>query len=46
MTTKTKNPHAERIFTADVICAWLLAAAMMGALALLGYGNVSLPFTG
>ncbi len=44
MTTKTTNPHQERIFTADVVCAWLLAAAMMGALALWGYGNGSLPF--
>lgn len=46
MTTKTNNPHQDRIFTADVICAWLIAALMMGALALLGYGNVSLPFPG
>ncbi len=46
MTTKTNNPHQERILTADVICAWLLAGAMMGALALWGYGNGSLPFPG
>ena len=45
MTPKTNNPHRERIFTADVICAWLLAAAMMAALAFMGYGNTSLPFT-
>lgn len=44
MTTNTPNPHKERILTADVICAWLIAAVMMGALALLGYGNGSLPF--
>lgn len=44
MTTKTKNPHQERIFTPDVICAWVIAAAMMGALALLGYGNGAFPF--
>ncbi len=44
MTTKTTNPHRERILTADVICAWVIAALMMGALALLGYGNGSLPF--
>lgn len=44
MTSETKSPKRDRILTADVICAWLIAFAMLGGLALLGTGNGSLPF--
>ncbi|MEM8687346.1 MAG: hypothetical protein AAGF81_08455 [Pseudomonadota bacterium] len=44
MTSKMKTPKRDRIFTPDVICAWLIAFAMLGGLALMGYGNGSLPF--
>ena len=41
MVTKQDRSKQDPIITVDVVCAWLIAAALVGSLAVMGYGDAS-----
>ncbi len=43
MVTKQDRSKQAPIITVDVVCAWLIAATLVGTLAVMGYGSSPFP---